>query len=316
MAVKGIERLRASMLPLVEGWGRSRGLLLPGAVVTPVGRGKKAMVFLVNQQGGGLAFRVFGDPLRVVRYLRAYQMLDGTGVRIPRLVFLFTTPHLAAKGVLALSVEERVSPVKGISSPLALALGRCLGRLHRICRGRWGGLFLPSRGSYSSRLLENTLSRVKRWERHFGVCLGPGIEDWVRSWEPALLDLERVGYSLIHGDIALANMGMTGNELLLLDLVRLRYAFALEDVVSAIDMLFRQAPGRSAAVTDAFWDGYRDTRPVSEDERALLPFFQAVFHAKRLNRALKHICKGETEWHLRAAWHMENLSALLKKKVP
>jgi Ser/Thr protein kinase RdoA (MazF antagonist) len=114
----------------------------------------------------------------------------------------------------------------------------------------------------------------------------------------------------VHGDVALANTGLSGSDVLLLDVVRFRYALALEDVVAAVDMLRRERLGVAKGLEDAFWNGYSQERTLTEVEEKHLPFFEAAFHVKRLKRAVKHLKKGENEWNKRAAWHFGELGRI------
>ncbi len=299
------ENRRRALIPLLEHWGKKGGTLPAGLPLVPVGKGKKALVFLA----GNAAVRLFEDPLRFTRYLKVYSLLERAGVGVPQRHLCRATPELAGKGILAVSVEERVSPVEVPSVRVAEELGSNLARLHGIGRSRWGGLLLPAKGHYSTMLVNETLSRLRAWEERFGEI--PDAETWLESWREPLSSLK--GYQLIHGDVALGNTGLRRERVVLLDLVRSRYGFALEDVVAALDMLRRQQLTPSSPLVEAFWRGYSSLRPLSPDEEATLPFFEAAFHAKRLKRALKHLQKGEVEWHLRAGWHLQRLGEALKE---
>ena len=306
---------RQALLPLVEWWGRSRGLLDSGSALIPVGQGKKALVFLVSGARGGQVVRLFSDPLRYLRYLRAGALMENHGVPVPYRMASGISPALWGEGVWAFSMEERLTLSDCADADLARGTGETLGRLHGLTRGRWGGLFLPSKGSYARLLVTEAVSRVEAWWGHFGLKSAPRLKEWFRGWEPYLSQLEAGGYQLVHRDIALANMGLRGHQVVLLDIVRAGYGFALEDVVAALDMLHRQPVGHPLRLEAAFWEGYTQHRVLSDHERGLLPFFQASFHAKRLKRAMKHIKRGEAFWWIRAAYHLWALSCLTDSAV-
>jgi hypothetical protein len=233
------------------------------------------------------------------------------------------TYGMIGAGILAVSVEERISSLSHISTQVVEQMGKTLALLHHIQRNRWGGVFLPSHGSYTDMLIKESVSRIDAWNRYWGgsshssndEALFSRVKVWFRTWESALKELETLGYSLIHGDIALSNMGLSGNRAALLDVVRMRYGFAMEDTVAALDMLKRQFFKVSMSMEDAFWDGYHSIILPSEAEKAVLPFFEGIFHVKRLKRSLKHIRKGEVDWHQKVAWHVEALRRVVDKEV-
>ena len=302
-----IKRVRAALLPLVEGWGRRQGVVLDDSVVTPVGTGKKALVFLSSDR----AIRLFNDPLRLLRYLRVHAILTKDGVPVARLVSFSLTPELVGRRVCGISLEERVTPLHHLAPTTAEMLGSALARLHRLTRGRWGGVFLPGRGSYAELLMAETESRISHWCNQFSVGDLSCTKDWIRSFKSVLYSLEASGYQLVHGDLALANLGVSKGEVLLLDIVRARYGFALEDVVAALDLFRRR--GASSRLEEVFWKGYTSQRGLSAVERELMPFFEVAFHAKRLKRAAKHLRKGETHWLDRVLWHSHRLRGVLEK---
>ncbi len=310
--MREISKTRHSLLPRVEHLIK-RSLFEAGALVTPVGRGKKALVYLVRDGKKDGVVRLFNDPLRFLRYLRVYSLMGFNSPLFPACRLVRVEPGLWARGLFALSVEERLAMPRSLSAGFSEGLGRVLARLHLVKRDKWGGLFWPSKGEYSELMIHHTISRIGALDRYWGerFNLNQALRDWFLSWESRLDELEVSGYQLVHGDIAVGNTGMRGDEVVLLDIVRLRFAFALEDVVAALDMVRRQKCGDSKALESAFWEGYLPTRPLSATERELLPLFEAAFHVKRLKRAVKHLKKGEIWWNQRASWHLGQLRRIV-----
>ena len=270
-----------------EEWGRFLQDRLEGRVLEPLGevvalspmtKGKKGLVFLVEGSRGKGVLRLYKDPLVMARTRKVYGLCQGAGVSVAQIHFFEMGKGWIVRGIWGLSLEEWVEPWRGGGSLLMEELAR----LHAIRRLRWGDPLLGRVGSWLEMEMERTHSRLDRWAEWRGVEV-EAYREWLEEKRSRLVPLK--SYSLIHGDLAPSNLGSRGGRPVLLDLDRARFAHPLVDVVA----LVHHFP--------------RIQKEEVEDYLSLLgftgedwTFFLCLFHLKRLIRALKHYEKGEREW--------------------
>jgi hypothetical protein len=272
-------RNREEMLPILAGMIGGRVVSGLGTIkeVSVLGGGKKGLVFLLEGDRNRGVMRLYKDPFMLARTWRVYSLCRRAGISVPRIFRVFSGLRCWLMGSWAFTVEEWVEPWDGED----LTLLKEVAHLHDIRRFRWGGVFWGRSGGWLDRELLKARKRLNRWAemrdqpvKVYMDCLDDG--------KTLVASLEE--YSLVHGDLARANLGKRGGHPVLLDLDRANFSHPLTDVAA---LLFH-FPGVETGLEE-----YLKEKGFSFEE---LRFFSYLFHIKRLNRALKHLRKGEKDW--------------------
>ncbi|GEM_PF-1729252 len=274
--------------------GRVLGPLGGVRDVAPMAQGKKGLVFLVEGDLGRGVLRLYGDPLVLARTRKVYGLCRGAGVSVARICLFEVGGRWLRHGVWGVSLEEWVDAWRGGGEPVLFELAR----LHTVRRSRWGDPLWGRQGEWLDMEMERVHSRLERWSQWLGVDVSP-YREWLEEMRRCLTPLE--SYSLVHGDVALANLGARGEDPVLLDLDRAFFAHPLLDVAA----LVHHFPG----IGKESLDDYLSVLGFTPRDWT---FFLFLFHLKRLVRALKHYRKGEEEWGEVVQAHGEWLESVVK----
>ena len=262
--------------------------------LSPMARGKKGLVFLVEGERDRGVLRFYRDPLVMARTKKVYGLCQRGGVSVARIHFFEMARGWLRYGLWGLSLEEWVAPWEGEGKGLLEELAR----LHTIRRARWGDPLWGKRGDWLDQEMDKARVRLDRWSMLRGVEV-EGYWKWLLSHRALLKPLS--SYSLVHGDLAPSNLGMKGERPVFIDLDRARFAHPLLDVAA----LSYHFPGvGEGAVAD-----YLSLLGFTGEDWA---FYLFLFHLKRLVRALKHWRRGEEGWQARVEAHEAQLARLVE----
>jgi Ser/Thr protein kinase RdoA (MazF antagonist) len=90
----------------------------------------------------------------------------------------------------------------------------------------------------------------------------------------ARLSRDPAGYSLIHADMHPGNILVDGDRLTVIDFDDAGFGWHPYDI--AVVLTYWQSKPNAAAIERAFLDGYRATRPVSDEALRLIPMFRLI----------------------------------------
>jgi len=255
---------------------------------------KQAAAYRIKTRNGDYLVKPFhGTARRLKRIVRSMRRLKKAGFS-----------HLPAwkknrKGAYWVKAGNRfyylTEWVDGTTLPMEApafqALGRALGRLHRVKAG-------------SSRI--NSLAGLKKqsdaFHRHLADLRKQGTEDgkWFaekgdqclslsrQSWKDLrlsraarILRKEQKRPSLIHGDVTLPNLLMKGKRLYLIDWERVRPGNSYLELAKAL----ANTTGFSTPLMEALLEGYTSKRSLSRPERhivaALFRFPREAWYAAK-----------------------------------
>jgi len=211
------------------------------------------------------------EELRLLNHIKAngisvsYPIADAHGNYIQEL----EAPEGLRYGVLFSFAPGKKDP--RFTAELSRLIGVTMARLHNVTEG-----FLLQRVSYNE---ETLLDRSFEMTSDFFGTASPemkfvkGVTDLLRS-EYRNADIAQLPVGAVHMDIWFDNMHLDGNEITLFDFDFCGNGWLVHDVAYFIYQLCFTNPVETdyIAKRDAFLEGYESVRPLSTEEKRMIPY--------------------------------------------
>lgn len=289
-----------------DAYGYAREILLPSLnlahhpfVIKAAGRkgGASRLARLVVERGPVLLVRIFDGRERARRNVLALRLLENLNLPAPRLELDDTSPAnllLRRRGLPRWATAETwIEGVPAVEAPgkdtekVALQVASLLARYHAVTRSRWGrlGPRLDPRPFHAY-----VLSRVRRMFRDLvnrGVAKASTAEAALARYEDWRKTLMKLGtFQLIHRDANRHNFIIPADKkadgVIPIDLHRLAYGAASEDVADALHHFCRSSKSLALRFLDHYLDEARPASRVTWDRTG--DFFISLNALKRLHK--------------------------------
>ncbi|HEY7432692.1 MAG TPA: phosphotransferase [Streptosporangiaceae bacterium] len=277
-------------------------------------------VFAIPGDGGGRFLRFVPiacrrqDDIAAAAELMAQLSRAGSAV---------VRPVATVSGALTVTVPTRIgvmhavlveaapgaeADIGGLAPARARRWGQALARLHSDATGLSGGLSeafgeLPDAGGLfagDTPLVEATLT----------------LTGWMGG-----LPRDRHHWGVVHGDFELDNLAWAGDRPTAYDFDEAAVSWFAADVAAAVRDLTGPtglAAGEHRALFDAFVDGYRDLRPLDDQDLGRLPLFAGLHAAAslvRITHAIGDAGQDEPGWLVQLRGKLTERARTLRQTV-
>lgn len=251
--------------------------------------GEHSHVFLLAGARTRVVVRLFRARAGRVRTLRVQRHCRASGVRVPRVLAVYSSRRVLRRIGFSVLVEEFVAgrhPNEMEDRGRALLVtGRGLARLNDVTRPRWGNLRWGRRRGYFDELLGNVTKILGRLRRVAGGPVGeiePRLLAWLEGYRRPISAISEFG--LAHRAVIGSNLIVTeDDDLCIIDIQRVRYDAYPSTLVRALSTVCRDERERERMLDHYFAASKSGTR---EEFDRLSPPFEALWLLKLVQSGL------------------------------
>jgi Ser/Thr protein kinase RdoA (MazF antagonist) len=282
-SLKQMQKCRREHLPVVDSYVKNELLPLLGRgekfTIIPAELGRSSHVYFIDLGSERLVLRGERNRRGIKRRINGHRLLANHDFKVPEIVFQDLRESICIKYGFFFVVETFIDGAVFNKAPDLLTasseLGNILGRMHQITSRHFGWpgeVRWPGNIVAGIKLRKSILENVENY-REINCSAANDVFRWLQQqpisrWflVPRLTTGGFVPSNLIVGK---------DNRVFLIDLARVRFAFAARDLAQIKYVLLRD----NSRANTAFYDSYRKSIPDNlrieiEDK---LPFFEIAF---------------------------------------